>query len=125
MTTSLAPDFLVVTMNVSAFRNQAMTRTQGALLTLALAGTMDASQLPGEICNGDPHLAGCASGALVAQGLICVVGRVKSSNACAKGRKVNQFAIAEGRRGTVLTWLARNGLPLPEPTQQTFLLLTA
>lgn len=111
----LAPQFLIATMHVSGFKGAAMRRAQGALLTLALNDTCHAAMLPGELLEGSKHLSGAATGALIAQELLCVVGRIKSPRPEAKGRKLDLLAIPAGRRGTVLAWLRQNGFPAPEP----------
>ena len=120
MTTTLSPDFLVATMHIQGFKGAAMRRAQGALLTLALASSapIHAAMLPGEVTEGSKHLAGAATGALVAQELLCCVGRVKSPIASAKGRRLDLLAIPEGRRATVLAWLRANGLPIPSTAEQ-------
>lgn len=117
MTSTLDPQFLVATMQMTGFKGAAMRRAQGALLTMALASTVPitAAALPGEITEGSRHLAGAATGALVAQELLCVVGRVKSPIPSAKGRRVDLLAVPEHRRGTVKAWLKANGFPDPQP----------
>lgn len=108
--TTLAPDFLVATMHLSSFKHGQMIRCQGALLTLALKGICHAAMLPGELLEGSRHISGAATGALVAQELLCEVGRIPSPIKSAKGRRLALLGIPDGRRATVLAWLERNGM---------------
>lgn len=112
--TTLDPNFITATMLMSSFKGGPMRRAQGALLTIALeaSGPVTAAEIPGEITNGNRHLAGAATGALIAQDLLHVVGRIKSPLASAKGRKLDQLIVPLERRATAHTWLERNGFPL-------------
>lgn len=123
MSTTLDPNFIVATMQMTAFKGGAMRRAQGALLTLALESPIPitAAQLPGEVTNGSAHLAGAATGALIAQELLTVTGRVKSPDPRAKGRKLDLLVVPDARRATARTWLERNGFPLPRPVQLSLL----
>ena len=47
-----------------------------------------------------------------------MVGRVKSPRENAKGRKLDLLRLAPGKRGTALTWLRANSLPVPVAGQQ-------
>jgi hypothetical protein len=127
MSTTLDPNFLTATMLMESFKGGQMKRTQGALLTLALEadGPITAADLPGEITRGDLHLAGAATGALIALDLLVVVGRIKSPLASAKGRKLNQLNIPLERRATARTWLARQGFPPARTRAQQLTLLSA
>ena len=120
MSTTLDPNFIVATMQMTAFKGGAMRRAQGALLTLALESPIPitAAQLPGEVTNGSAHLAGAATGALIAQELLVVVGRTKSTRPEAKGRKLDLLSVPLDRRSTAATWLARNGFPAPRTRSQ-------
>lgn len=123
MSTTLDPAFLLATIHITGFKGAEMRRAQGALLTLAYESVLPvtAAELPGEITNGSKHLAGAATGQLVAQGLLVVVGRVKSPRPEAKGRKFDMLAIPSEKRSTVLTWLEKNGFPKPRPQQMSLL----
>jgi hypothetical protein len=77
-----------------------------------------ARDLPAEITNGSRHLAGAATGALIAQGIVEVVGRVKSPDPRAKGRKLDVLRIPNAKRATARTWLAANGYKDAEPMEQ-------
>ncbi len=93
-----------------SFRGDDMQRCQAAMLMIGLRGLdWDAGMIPGEICNGDQHLAGMACASLRAQGLIEGVGRVKSSNPLANGRKVNLWRVPAHKVSTARTWLDRHG----------------
>ncbi len=119
MTTTLDPQFLRAIILVTAFKPEPMKRAQAALLLLALTGQdFTAAELPGEITNGSKHLAGAATGALVGQGLLSVVARVKSPNANAKGRKLDLLRIAPGKFNTVQAWLEANGIGIPPSRSQ-------
>ena len=127
MSTTLDPNFLTATMLMASFKGGHMRRTQGALLTLALEadGPITAADLPGEITRGDLHLAGAATGALIAHDLLTAVGRVKSPIPGAKGRKLNQLIVPLDRRPTARTWLERNGFPPAKTRAQQLDLLSA
>jgi hypothetical protein len=111
MSSTLDPQFLIATMHMTAFKRGPMLRAQGALLTIGLRGpSFTAADLPGEITNGNKHLSGAATGALIAQNLLEVVGRVKSPHVNAKGRKLDLLSIPETRVNTVRAWLRENGM---------------
>ena len=119
MSTTLDVSFLRAVVLVTGFKHKPMTSAQAALLLLGLrVPTFCAADLPPEICNGNKHLAGCATGALIAQGLLEVVGRVKSPNPDAKGRKLDVLRIPDSKRSTATTWLVRNGFTVEQPGQQ-------
>lgn len=119
MTTTLEPSFLRAVVLMSSFRGHAMRSAQAGLLYIGLrCDTFTASDLPGELTNGSRHIAGAATGALVAQGLLEVVGRVKSSRPEANGRKIDILRIPQGKRATVYTWLAANGFSAGQAEQQ-------
>ena len=115
-TTTLEPSFLRSVVLMTMFSPKRMTRCQAALLMLGLnGGEFTAAALPGEITEGNRHVAGAATGSLVATGLITVTGRVKSPLPNAKGRKLDLLRVT--CIGTAKTWLRANGFALPE-TQQ-------
>lgn len=117
-TTQLDPELLRTVIIATSFRGDAMARCQAALLMIGLRGLdFDAGIIPGEICNGDQHLAGMACASLCAQKLIESVGRVRSSNALANGRKVNLWRIPANKVNVVRTWLARHGYCANEAEQ--------
>jgi len=117
--TTLDAQFLRAVVLVTAFRPEPMKRAQAALLLLGLTGQdFTAAELPGEVTNGSKHLAGAATGALVSEGLLQVVGRVKSPNPNAKGRKLDVLRIAPGKWNTARTWLTTNGVDVPESRSQ-------
>lgn len=118
MTTTLEPSFLRSVVLMTSFKGTAMLRCQAALLWMALKDQeFTAADLPGEVTNGNTHLAGAATGALIAQGLLEVVGRQKSPIPSAKGRKLDVLHINPPKRETARTWLARNGFDQPARQQ--------
>lgn len=118
MSTVLDPQFLVACLQISAFKGGQMKACQGALLTLALAdGDFTAAELPESVTGGSRHLAGAATGSLISMGLLVVVDRVKSPDLKAKGRKLDVLRLAPGKRQTALTFIERNGLPIPKVGQ--------
>lgn len=119
MSTTLEPSFLLAVIRMNEFKRQPMVAVQAALLRMSLDGLdFTAADLPGEVTNGSKHIAGAATGALVAQGLLIVVDRIKSPDPKAKGRKLDVLRMAAGKRSTILTWLARQDLPVPVAGQQ-------
>ena len=115
MTTTLEPDFLVAVVRMITFKGRKMLGAQAALLHLALKGVdFTAAELPGEIVGDSRHIAGAATGALIAQGLLVVVDRIKSPRPEAKGRKLDVLRLAAGKRSTAITWLKANALPVSE-----------
>lgn len=110
MSTTLSPDFLQVIVLVSNFRGTPLQSAQACLLLLALEkGAITAADMPASICNGSKSLAGCATGALISMGLLEVVGRVKSPNPDANGRKCNLLRIPNDKMATARTWLRIHG----------------
>ena len=119
MTTTLEPSFLRSVVLMTSFTPHAMLRTQATLLYMALKDVeFSAADIPGEITGGSKHLAGAATGALIAQGLIEVVGRVKSPLPSAKGRKLDVLRLAQNKRSVVRTWLERNGFEAPQRQEE-------
>jgi len=111
--------FLLACIRLMTYKGAKMVPVQAALLHLALKGQdFTARDLPGEITQGSKHIAGAATGALIAQGLLVVVGRVKSPDPLAKGRKLDVLRLGQGMRGTALAWLRANDLPAPETARQ-------
>lgn len=123
MTTTLAPDFLRAVVLMQGFKASRMIGAQGALLMLAMRQTaFCAADLPREVTSGDVHLAGAATGSLISQGLLVSIGRVKSPDPAAKGRKTNLLMLAPHKRPTAETWLRRNGLMPPQQPELPFAL---
>jgi hypothetical protein len=115
-TTTLDPSFLQAVVLVTAFKPEPMRRAQAALLYMGLrGGEFTAADLPGEITNGSKHLAGAATGALVALGLLTVARRMKSPDPRAKGRKLDVLECREPRRAAI--WLLKNGFK-PRPMEE-------
>lgn len=116
MSTTLEPSFLRACVLLCGFKGGQMKAAQACLLLMALRqDTMNAAMMPAELTHGSRHLAGAATGALIAQGLLEVVGRVKSPVVSAKGRKLDVLAIPQGKRSTVQTWLRSNGFEPEQP----------
>lgn len=110
MTTTLEPAFLQAVVTMTAFKPEKMKRAQAALIYIGLRSLdFTAAQLPEAIVDGNRHIAGAATGALVAIGLFEVVGRVKSPDAAAKGRKLDVLRIPDDKRAAAKTWLRANG----------------
>lgn len=121
MSTTLSPDFLRAVVLMTSFRGPNMRAAQAALLQIGLrGGTFTAADIPAEVTHGSMNLAGAATGALIAQGLIDVVGRVKSPNPNAKGRKLDLLAIPEAKESTAKTWLTRNGFEVIPVQEELF-----
>jgi hypothetical protein len=109
--TTLDPQFLRAIVLLCGFKPEKMKRAQAALLLIGLrAQEFTAAELPGEITEGSKHIAGAATGALVAEGLLEVIGRVKSPRPDAKGRKLDVLRIPREKWNTVKTWLRINGI---------------
>ena len=121
--TTLDPQFLRICVVMTGFKGGHMRAAQACLLMMALrADRINAAQMPAEVTHGNTHLAGAATGALIAQGLLECVGRVKSPIPSAKGRKLDVLAIPNGKRETVRTWLRTNGFNDEYKTEQMELL---
>lgn len=106
---------------MTAHKPQAMRRAQAALLYLGLQGfEFTAADLPSEVTEGSQHIAGAATGALVAQGLLVVTGRIKSPKPEAKGRKLDVLRLPDDRRATAKHWLRANGFTTDYQTQEEF-----
>ena len=120
MKTSLDAQFLRAVVLMTDFKAGEMRMVKAALLAFAVNGLdFTAADLPGEITNGNLHIAGAACGALVTMGFVTAVGRVKSPVPESKGRKLNVYRLAIGKLGTVRSWFAEQGLnPPAAPTHQ-------
>jgi len=115
MTTTLEPQFLRALVLMGDFKPGEMRGVKARLLALAVTGAeFTAADLPAEISNGDIHIAGAACGALVSENLITAVGRVKSPDPRAKGRKLNVYRIACGRLTAAMAWFKAQGLTPPK-----------
>ena len=124
MSTTLDPSFLRAVVLVCGFKAEPMEGCQAALLMIGLRGQdFCAAEIPSELTNGDKHLAGCATGALISIGLLEVVGRMKSPRPDAKGRKLNALRIPSNKVSTARTWLRAHQID-PDDAQS-YLALTA
>lgn len=102
--------FLRAVIVVSAFRGDDMDRAMAALLLIGLHHReFCAGHLPKEICGESKSLAGCATGALITAGLVVVIGRVKSPNPDANGRKCNLITIPDEMKPAARRFLAVRG----------------
>lgn len=114
MTTTLDPSFLAASMLMQDFKPRRMVAAKGGLLWMALTRhQFTAADLPPEITLGSAHIAGAATGALIAEGLLVAVARTKSPKPAAKGRKLDVLQLADGKRGTARAWLIANQFPVP------------
>lgn len=114
----LSADFLRNVVLVSSFRGDDHQRICAALLLIGCKlPTFDAGLVPAELCGHSKTALGIATGSLLAQNLLEVVGRVKSSSPSANGRKVSLLRISEGRLSAVKLWLARHGYQDSETSQ--------
>ena len=124
--TTLDAQFLRAIVLMTDFKQKESARAKSALLALAVAGLdFTAADLPAEIANGDIHITGAACGALVSEGLIVAVGRRKSPDPKAKGRKLNVYRLAAGKFNTVRAWFAAQGLTPPSAGQNQMQLIAA
>ena len=115
--TTLDAQFMRAVVLLCGFKPKPMVRAQAGLLLIGLqGGDFTAASLPAEL--GGKHLSGAATGALVSTGLLTVVGRMKSPNPDAKGRKLDILRITS--RETARAWLRANDVsePLPVETPQ-------
>lgn len=81
MSTHLDASLLRSIVLVSSFRGEAVDSVCAFMLLLALrVPTMDAGMVPAEMTQGDKHLCGIATASLLAQNLLEVCGRVRSSS---------------------------------------------
>lgn len=115
MSTTLESSFLRAVCLMVAFKPERMARAQAALLLIGLEKSeFTAAELPCEVTEGNRHVAGAASGNLVATGMLTVTRRIKSPDPRAKGRKLDVFTLAS--RNKALTWLHANGFIYEQPT---------
>ena len=113
MSTTLDAQFLRAVVLMTGFRPKRMQRCQAALLMLGLKGVdYSAADLPAEITEGSKHIAGAATGSLIAIGLINVVRREKSPDKRAKGRKLDILRLSNVE--TAKAWLLANQFEIPE-----------
>ncbi len=116
---TLHPEFLRNVVLVASFRGDDHSRICAALLLIGKKlPEYDAGMVPAELCGHSKTALGIATGSLIAQGLIEVCGRVRSSSPSANGRKVNQIRLKQGRLNAVNTWLARHGYKDAETPSQ-------
>ena len=107
---------------MTGFKPKRMQRCQAALLMLGFKGVdYSAADLPAEITEGSKHIAGAATGSLIAIGLINVVRREKSPDKRAKGRKLDILRLANVE--TAKAWLLANKFAIPETDAQQMRLL--
>lgn len=118
--------FLRATVLKVAFCPEPLRRCQAALIYRALESSSDFTAdevLCGELVGDDTKIAGITVGSLAAMKLIQRTGRCKSPSPSRNGCWVNRWALGEGKRGTALTFLARNGFPPPSAKQLDFISL--
>lgn len=119
-TTTLDPSFLRAVVMMTGFRGNAMRAAQAALLIIGLRGeTFTANAIPAEVTNGSKHIAGAATGSMISIGLLEVIGRVKSPDIRAKGRKLDLIQIPANKYGAARAWLSANGFQDSVPVFQT------
>ena len=112
MTTKLDPSFLRTVIVMTGFRPKLMARAKAALLMIGLkCEEYTAAELPEEIVAGDRHISGAATGSLISEGLLTVVGRAKSPDPKAKGRKLDVVRLVSKEKAK--TWLRVNGFGVP------------
>ena len=116
MTTTLDPSFLRAVCLLVSFKPKAMIRAQAALLLIGLQHPeFTAADLPAEVVV-NKHISGAATGALIAQGLLQVCGRVKSTHPSAKGRKLDLLQLRS--RELARAWLRANHIQPPPAAEQ-------
>lgn len=121
ITTTLEPSFLQAVVLLVNFKPEKMKRAQAALLYIGLlGGDFTAAQLPDGVTEGNKHIAGAATGSLVAIGMLEVVGRMKSPDPSAKGRKLDVLRIPSDKIATARAWLNANGFDVDVRTQREF-----
>jgi hypothetical protein len=85
-------------------------------------GDFTAACLPKEITQGDIHVSGLATKALIKMGLVEKIGYVASPNKEAKGRPVCLLRIPSDKTSTARTYLSRQGYSIPSQSMQLQLL---
>ena len=119
MNTNLDAQFLAAVTLMVGFKPEPMKRAQAALLYMGLSGfDFTAAELPESVVDGSKHIAGAATGSLVAIGLLTVVGRQKSPDPAAKGRKLDVLRLQDDKRATAKAWLRANGFNPAIESQQ-------
>lgn len=109
--TTLDSQFLRAVVLLCGFKPRRMIGAQAGLLLIGLrGGDFTAADLPAEL--GGKHLSGAATGALISDGLLQVVGRIKSPNVNAKGRKLDVLRMAKPE--TARAWLLANQIEEPK-----------
>lgn len=94
----------------AGFRGDAFHSVVAALLMIGLRKhTFSAAECPRELTNGDKHISGLATKALIKMGLVYKCGYIPSPNADAKGRPVLALTIPSDKIATARTYLARHG----------------
>lgn len=89
-----------------------MKRAQAALLMMGFKNQdYTAADLPDELTDGNHHIAGAATGSLIAIGLLTVVRRIPSPEKKAKGRKLDVLRLTSVEKAK--TWLRENGFEIP------------
>src|SRR5438552_19108355 len=112
-TTTLDPSFLRAVVLMTGFKPSPMRNAQAALLAIGLRmAEFTAADLPGEVTNGSKHLAGAATGALVATGLLTAIRRINSPRLEAKGRTLDVLTIPDRPRAKA--WLRANAYDLEQ-----------
>lgn len=111
--------FLRATLLKVAFHPDLLRRCQAVILYAALTDAPFTADecLPKDMTGDDTKISGIAFGSLASMKLIAWVDRRKAGSASRNGAFTNVWAIAEGKRSTVLTWLDRNGFPRPDARQ--------
>ncbi len=122
MTTTLDAQFLRAVVLMTGFKPEKMRRVQAALLMLGfLNQDYTAADIPDELTEGSKHIAGAATGSLVAIGLLTVTRRIKSPEPKAKGRKLDVLRVTNFE--TAKAWLRGNGFDIPNVSTKQQLLL--
>lgn len=116
-TTTLDPQFLRAVVLLTGFKPHRMRRVQAALLMLGFTGQdYTAADIPDELTEGSRHIAGAATGSLIAIGLLTVTRREKSPEAKAKGRKLDVLRLTSIEKAKC--WLRENQFEIPTETNQ-------
>lgn len=108
---TFSPELLRAICIITGFKSDQFHATQAAMIYLGLRGNFCAADIPADITRGDTHMAGAATAGLVVLGLIQEVGRIKSPNPNAHGRKLSVFTIPTDKLVLARMWLERQGFP--------------
>lgn len=112
MTNRFDPSFLGAIVCATAFKPKPLTRIEAALVLLAMEGQdVTAADVPDDITANDRHLPGIAVGKLIQAGVLTVVGRMKSPDPKAHGRKLDVLRITS--RSLAAEWLRRHDINPP------------